>query len=75
MSDRILRELGKDDRLVTYREAEPFTTKDKKGDYSKALRDLKHRCVTSLDDGLARTVEWMRAEYGPNKHVVALTVK
>jgi len=75
VSDRILRELGKDDRLVTYREAEPFTTKDKKGDYSKALRDLKHRCVTSLDDGLARTVEWMRAEYGPNKHVVALTVK
>src|SRR5438876_7426547 len=63
LSDTILKLLGKDDRLVTYREAEPFTTRDKKGDYSKAARDLRHSCDTSLDEGLARTVQWMRSEF------------
>ncbi len=33
---------GKDDSLVTYKEAEPHTTKVKKMDFSKAVRDLHH---------------------------------
>ena len=63
LSDFILDHLGKDDRLVKYLEAEPFTTRDKKVDISKAVRDLNHECRVSLDQGLRRTIEWMRDVY------------
>ena len=41
-SDLVLNAVGKDDSLVTYHEAEPFTTKVKHIDFSKAIRDLNH---------------------------------
>jgi dTDP-glucose 4,6-dehydratase len=41
-SDMILAATGKDDTLVTYQESEPFTTKVKTIDCSKAIRDLRH---------------------------------
>ena len=41
-SDMVLRAVGRDDSLVTYNEAEPFTTKVKTIDCSKAVRDLNH---------------------------------
>jgi len=63
LSDFILDYLGKDDSSVTYRDAEPFTTRDKKVDTSKAIRDLGHECRVTLDQGLAKTIEWMRDVY------------
>jgi len=63
LSDLILKHTGKDDSIVTYEEGEPFTTKDKKIDCSKAVRDLKHNPVVTLDDGIKRTVEWMKSVY------------
>jgi dTDP-glucose 4,6-dehydratase len=63
-SDLILRCLGRDDRNVTYREAEPFTTRDKRIDLTKAVADLGHECRVSLADGIAKTVDWMRMIYG-----------
>lgn len=64
VSDLILRYLGKSDRgLVTYREAEPFTTRDKLVDCSKAVRDLDHRSTVPLPEGIARTIEWMKRVY------------
>ena len=63
LSDLILRKLGKDDHLVNYKESEPFTTRDKKGDYSKAARDLGHSLTTSLEDGIQQTVDWMHEIY------------
>jgi dTDP-glucose 4,6-dehydratase len=63
VSDFILGYLGKDDSLVTYSQGEPFTTRDKKVDVSKAVRDLKHGPKVSLADGLARTLEWMKKYY------------
>ncbi|GAI33192.1 unnamed protein product, partial [marine sediment metagenome] len=42
ISDLILKYLGNDDSKVTYKEAEPFTTKVKKINFSKAIRDLNH---------------------------------
>jgi dTDP-glucose 4,6-dehydratase len=65
ISDIILKYLGKDDCLVTYGEGEPFTTRDKKVDVSKAVRDLKHSPKVPLVDGLARTLEWMKKYYTP----------
>jgi dTDP-glucose 4,6-dehydratase len=62
-SDIILGHLGKDDANVEYVENEPFTTKDKKVDISKAERDLDHRCEIALADGIPRTIDWMKSVY------------
>ena len=63
LSDIILKHMGKDDRLVSYQAGEPFTTGAKKGDSSKAKRDLNHNCKTTLEDGIRQTVEWMSRTY------------
>ncbi len=63
LSDLILAAVGIDDSLVEYREAEPFTTKNKKVDVSRAVRDLAHAPTIQLDEGVARTVAWMRRVY------------
>lgn len=63
LSDLILKHLGKDDANVTYSEGEPFTTKDKKVDLSKSKRDLDHRTTVSLEEGIPKTVDWMRSVY------------
>jgi dTDP-glucose 4,6-dehydratase len=62
-SDLILKEVGRDDSIVTYEEAEPFTTKVKTMDFSKAVRDLKHTPTVSPDEGIKRTVGWMKWYY------------
>jgi dTDP-glucose 4,6-dehydratase len=62
-SDLILKAVGKDESLVTYEEAEPFTTKIKTIDCSKAERDLNHNPRVSPEEGIKRTVEWMRWYY------------
>jgi len=64
LSDLILETIGIDDSLVGYKEAEPFTTKDKKVDVGKAVRDLEHKPTIQLAEGVARTVAWMREVYG-----------
>lgn len=64
VSDLILRCLGKTDKLVTYKEAEPFTTKVKHMDFSKSRRDLKHNPKIPLEEGIPKTIEWMRKAYG-----------
>lgn len=53
-SDMILSAVGRDDSLVTYMPEEPFTTKVKTMDFSKAIRDLKHN----------PTVPWRRVSTG-----------
>ena len=62
-SDIILRYLGKDDTLVTYRDEQPDTTLIKQVDASLAVRDLDHKSTVSLEDGIARTIEWQRGIY------------
>lgn len=63
LSDLVLKYLGKDDSKVVYKEMEPFTTKTKKMDFSKAIRDLKHDPRIPLEEGIPKTIEWMRKEY------------
>lgn len=62
-SDLILKAVGRDDSLVHYEEAEPFTTQIKTIDCSKAIRDLNHNPVIPPEEGIARTVEWMKEYY------------
>lgn len=64
VSDLILKNLGKDDSKVTYREEEPFTTKIKTPDSSKAKRDLNFELTVSAEEGIRRTVEWFQELYG-----------
>jgi len=62
-SDMILEAVGVDDSIVTYKEAEPFTTQIKTMDFSKAERDLKHDPKVAPEEGIKRTVEWMKWYY------------
>lgn len=64
VSDLILKCLGKDDSKVTYREAESFTTRIKTPDTSKAKKDLGFKLTVSAEEGIPRTVEWLKKLYG-----------
>ena len=59
----ILEYLGKPASLATYKEGEPFTTKDKRVDCSKAIRDLAHAPEVTIEEGIPRTLDWMKAYY------------
>jgi dTDP-glucose 4,6-dehydratase len=63
VSDLILKSLQKNDSKVTYKDAEPFTTRIKTPDSSKAKRDLGFKLTTPVEEGISRTVEWMRKIY------------
>lgn len=52
-----------DPQLIEYRESEILTTKSKKVDISKAVNDLGHKMTVSLDQGIKRTIDWMREYY------------
>lgn len=62
-SDLVLDAVGCDDSLVTYEEAEPFTTKVKTIDFSKSIRDLKHDPKVKPKEGIQKTVDWMKWYY------------
>jgi dTDP-glucose 4,6-dehydratase len=72
LSDLILKHLGKSDRNVVYKPAEPFTTKDKRVSMEKAIRDLKHAPKVALAAGVPKTIEWMRDVYVHKKSLVDL---
>jgi dTDP-glucose 4,6-dehydratase len=65
LSDLIVKVSGADPGLVEYRDAEVLTTRDKRVDVSKSVRDLDHRNSVTLEEGVRRTVEWMRGIYDP----------
>jgi dTDP-glucose 4,6-dehydratase len=63
LSDLILKHSGGDPSKVAFKDEEPFTTKDKIADSSRAKEQLDHRITTTLDEGIKRTVEWFRQAY------------
>ena len=56
--------LGKNDSKVNYKEAEPFTTRVKHMDFSKARKDLNHDPKVTLEEGIPKTIDWMKRVYG-----------
>ncbi|MDI6786279.1 MAG: NAD(P)-dependent oxidoreductase [bacterium] len=62
-SDIILDYLKKNDSLVTYKDFEKFTTKDKKIAIDKAIRDIDYHPKVTLKEGIPLTIEWMKKEY------------
>ena len=67
VSDLVLENLDKDDSNVTYVESEPFTTRIKTPDSTKAKRDLGFKLSVSVDEGIRRTVEWFQELYEERK--------
>jgi dTDP-glucose 4,6-dehydratase len=63
LSDIVLKVTGADPGLVEYRDSEILTTKVKRVDISKSIRDLDHKNSYSLEEGLRLTAEWMRKVY------------
>lgn len=55
---------GADPKLIKYADSEVLTTKSKKLDTSKAVRDLNHKLTISLEDGVKKTIDWMKEYYG-----------
>lgn len=63
-SDIVLDVTKGDKSLVTYKEAEDFTTKIKTVDFSKAIKDLGHNPVVDPFEGIKRTSDWMKKVHG-----------
>jgi dTDP-glucose 4,6-dehydratase len=63
VSDLVLKSLGKDDSKVSYKEAEPFTTRMKAPDSSKARREIGFRLTITVEEGIKKTVEWFKKLY------------
>jgi dTDP-glucose 4,6-dehydratase len=62
-SDAILKAVGKNDSNVVYKDAEGFTTDIKTIDCSKAKKDLRHDPKVTPEEGIKRTVDWMKWYY------------
>lgn len=63
LSNAVLQVTGASSSLVNYRESEILTTKLKRVDTSKSVRDLNHKDSYSLEEGTRLTADWMRRVY------------
>lgn len=63
LSETVLRVTGASPSLVRYRDSEALTTKVKRVDTGKSVRDLDHKNSVSLEEGIRRTADWMRDVY------------
>lgn len=63
LSDLILDYLGKDEAKVDYRGTEDHNTLNKRASVEKAKRDLDHEATVPLEEGIPKTIEWMREHY------------
>lgn len=62
-SDIVLKVTGANPDLVIYKEEEMLTTRHKKVDICKAIKDLNHKTSVTLEDGVRQTVDWMKSVY------------
>jgi dTDP-glucose 4,6-dehydratase len=59
---------GADPSLIEYSDNEEImTTRSKRVDVSKAVADLNHSPTVSLEEGIRRTILWMKTYYDLNK--------
>jgi dTDP-glucose 4,6-dehydratase len=63
LADLIWDYTGASRSLIEYGESEILTTKIKKLDNSKSVRDLDHKESVSLEYGVRKTIDWMRNYY------------
>ena len=63
LAEVVLKVTGADPKLVEYHDSEILTTKIKRVDISKAVRDLGHKNSFGLEEGMRITADWMRDVY------------
>lgn len=54
---------GADKKLISYEDSEKLTTKIKKVDNELSVKDLNHEETVSLEDGVKKTIDWMKDFY------------
>ena len=64
LSDLVLAHTGADPRLARHVRREEHNRLNKRPNITKALRDLGHRPVVGLEEGVPRTIAWMKQVYG-----------
>lgn len=63
LADIIWEYTDADKSLITYKKTEVLTTRLKKVDISKAVKDLDHKLTVPLKEGVHKTIDWMREYY------------
>ncbi|WP_227379431.1 NAD-dependent epimerase/dehydratase family protein [Haladaptatus halobius] len=63
LSDLVLDYLDQDGDLVEYRGREPHNTLNKRASVEKTKRHLNHEARVPLEEGIPKTIEWMREYY------------
>jgi dTDP-glucose 4,6-dehydratase len=63
LAEVVLKVTAADPALVEYRDSEILTTKIKRVDTSKSVRDLGHKNSYGLEEGMRITADWMRRVY------------
>jgi len=63
ISDMILSQVGKNDRLVKYVDYEAHNTMDKRTSAARAIETLDHRETVNLETGIANTIAWQKDYY------------
>lgn len=70
LSDIILKTLGKNDRMLIYLPEDKHNVQNKRPDISRAQRDLGHEPKITLEEGVPKTIEWMRRVYAASNGAV-----
>lgn len=63
VSDMMLKILGRDNKLVTYKGEDNTATLVKDLDNAKATQELGHKQTVSLEEGLKKTIGWFKETY------------
>lgn len=63
LAERVLFETGRPSTLIRFADAEPFTTREKRADLSRAVADLHHAPQIGLEEGIRHTVAWARSAW------------
>lgn len=63
LSDLVIRMSGAAPNLAKILDEELLTTKNKRPVIAKAVKDLDHKITVGIEDGIKKTIEWMRSVY------------
>src|SRR5213594_4443518 len=64
LSDLILKQAERDDSLVNYLPEDRHNVQNKRPDIDKARRAFGHNPTVTLEQGVPKTIEWMKSVYG-----------
>ena len=63
LAELALKHTGANPSLVNYTGSEILTTKHKLVNVDKAIKDLNHKNTIDLDEGVKKTISWMKEYY------------